>query len=429
MFAVVAALLVASTPGILGVGEQLPPLTLTDQDGKQVNMDALGGRSVLLSFVSTRQASTAFCPAVTAKFLYMQQHLPNSGYRLVQVTRDARADSPQRLRRYADEFGARTSDWRFLTGGPADVAQLIAALGAGSAKDGYEQLYFVSSRGTLLGALPAGDWSPVDALAWATSIERPVPGESPAYSGKSATMDEPKFSARLLLQGTSLNRRLDLIEFDRSPQDPIRSYVTDMTKLLHLIVVSDDLLDFQHVHPVLGPDGHFRLAIAFSRPVLYHIYADATPQDHSHAVFRFDAAIGNTKAAKQPTGVSGDTASVGPYTVRLSEVRVPARQDVPLLVAVQRGGLPAMDLRPYLGAYAHIVAIGIPDLSYMHAHPSTGSMTMGNMAAAPALADTAMVPATMTVHLNFPRSGLYRIWVQFRGGSGTYAAPFVIQAT
>jgi cytochrome oxidase Cu insertion factor (SCO1/SenC/PrrC family) len=432
MWAGLAVLLVSWLPGTLSPGDSLPPVTLIDQDGVRVRIDALGGRSVLLSFVSTRQASPTFCPAVTAKFLYLQQHLPASGYRLVQITRDSAVDSPLRMRRYADEFGAHSSDWRFLTGSPADITRLIASLGAGSAADGYEKLYLVSGRGELLGDLPADDWSPVDALAWAATIDGALPGETATYSGQSATTSEPAFQAKLVLQGKGLKRRLDLIEFDRSPQEPIRSFITDMTKLLHLVVVSDDLRDFQHVHPVLGPDGHFRLAIAFPRPALYHIYADATPQGHGHAVFRFDAAIGDVRPAARPATVSGETAHAGPYTVRLSAVSVPARQDVPLIIAVQRGaGLPAVDLHPYLGAYAHVVAVDIADLSYMHAHPMTpGAMDMAGTGAMGApLPDSAPVPATMTVHLDFPRPGLYRIWIQFRGGTGLYAAPFVVQAT
>ncbi|HEY5093500.1 MAG TPA: hypothetical protein VII69_00120 [Candidatus Eremiobacteraceae bacterium] len=243
-------------------------------------------------------------------------------------------------------------------------------------------------------------------------------------------MSVPSFHAQLALRGSGMRRSLDLVEFYRPPQEPIRSYVTDMTKLLHLIVVSDDLREFQHVHPQLGSDGHFRLPISFPRAALYHIYADATPRGPGKAVFRFDVAIGDGRPAPRPARVSREIAQAGPYTVRLSSVRVRAREDTPLLVAVQRAGLPAMDLHPYLGAYPHVVAIDASDLSYMHAHPMTpGAMGMGESGAMDsALDSTATVPATMTVHLNFPRSGLYRIWFQFRGGGGVYAAPFVVQA-
>jgi len=251
VWVVLAVLLFAFNSGTVSDGNRLPHITLTDQNGARVSLDALGGRRTLLSFVSTRQASATFCPAVTAKFLYMQQHLANSDYRLVQITRDAAIDT----RRYADEFGAHSADWTFLTGDPAVISRLITVLSAGSASDGYEKLYLVSGRGEVLGTLPAGDWSPDDALAWAASIDKGTPDSAATYSGKPATMNDPSFHATLALQGSGLQRNLDLVEFTRSPQAPIRSYIIDMTKLLHVIVVSDDLRYFQHVHPELGADG------------------------------------------------------------------------------------------------------------------------------------------------------------------------------
>ena len=96
-----------------------------------------------------------------------------------------------------------------------------------------------------------------------------------------------------------------------------------------------------------------------------------------------------------------------------------------------RAWLPALDLHPYLGAYAHVVVIGVSDLSYLHVHPTTAvamDMSGGNAMSA-SLPDSAQVPATMTVHLKLPRPGLYKIWVQFKGGTALYAAPFVVLAT
>jgi cytochrome oxidase Cu insertion factor (SCO1/SenC/PrrC family) len=436
MGAVLAALLAIFAAAAVNVGGTLPAVTLVDQNGMRVRTDAFGSRIALLSFVSTRLASPTFCPAVTAKFLYLQQHLPRNGYALLQITRDPSADSPRQLRAYAQQFGARSADWRLLTGSTGDVARLIEALRAGSdgAVSGDEKLYAVSGGGELLGVLPAGDWSPADALTWAEIIERSRSVDSATYDGHSASAGAASSHATLRLAGRGLRRRFDLVEYDRTATQPIREYAMDMTKLLHLIVVSDDFRDFQHVHPVLQPNGHFRLDLAFPRPGLYHLYADATPMGRTQSVFRFDAGIGAGigigGAVARPSAVSRDEVVAGPYTVRLSAVRVAARQDAPLLIAVQRGGLPALDLHPYLGAFAHVVALGISDLSYMHAHPMA-MQAMGIAGADPMgtpLPDNAAVPATMTVHLNFPRPGRYALWVQFRGGQSLYAAPFVVQA-
>jgi cytochrome oxidase Cu insertion factor (SCO1/SenC/PrrC family) len=426
-----AALLVTAAPAALRVGDRLPPVALVDQDGQRIRLNSLGGSPTLVSFVSTRQASVTFCPAVTAKFLYLQEHLPSPGFRLVQITRDAAADTPQRLRRYAAQFGARPADWRFLTGSADAITRLIAAMGAGTAANGYEKLYAVGRRGEILGILPPTDWSPVDALAWATALGGGEAGDTTTFSGQSATAGARPVQARMTLLGGGLRRHLDLIEFDQSASDPFRVYATDMTKLLHLIIVSDDLSEFQHVHPELGADGHFRLALSFPRATLFHIYADSAPAGHKSDVIRFDVHIGVGESENRPSTVSSDETHAGPYSVRVSDLQVAARQDVPLLFSIQRAGLPAMDLHPYLGAYAHVIAIGVSDLSYEHAHPTmAGMMDMGGTGRMSAPLDQgATVPATMTVHLRFPRPGLYKIWIQFRGGATLFAAPFVVQAS
>jgi hypothetical protein len=51
---------------------------------------------------------------------------------------------------------------------------------------------------------------------------------------------------------------------------------------------------------------------------------------------------------------------------------------------------------------------------------------MGSGSSLPA---SAVVPATMPVHVTLPHRGVYKVWVQFIGGPRLYVAPFVVQAT
>src|SRR5579872_6665683 len=75
----------------------------------------------------------------------------------------------------------------------------------------------------------------------------------------------------------SLTRQLDIWMTPLASADPILHYSVDMTKLLHLIIVSDDLEQFLHVHPALGGDGRFQIVQRFPVAALYHVYADGTP--------------------------------------------------------------------------------------------------------------------------------------------------------
>ena len=44
------------------------------------------------------------------------------------------------------------------------------------------------------------------------------------------------------------------------------------------------------------------------------------------------------------------------------------------------------------------------------------------------LPDSASIPATMVLHVSVSEPGLYKMWLQFRGGNQLYIAPFVLRA-
>ena len=254
--------------------------------------------------------------------------------------------------------------------------------------------------------------------------------DSATFSGVSASGPTP-LRASMVATGTGLRRSLVFEEHVSGEPAPIRAYDVDMEKRMHLIVVSDDLERFMHIHPTLGSDGRFRITTQFPGPGTYHLFADAVPSKFGHAVFRFDVQVQThqgSAAARRFSPIA--VATLGDYVVRLSTDHVTAGADTPMLVSIMKDGEPASDLHPYLGAYAHIVAIGTHDLSYTHVHAmAMSSMGSGmSMDGAPSLPANASVPATMPVHVTLPRPGVYKVWVQFIGGSNLYVAPFVVSA-
>ena len=258
------------------------------------------------------------------------------------------------------------------------------------------------------------------------------PADAAQYAGVPSVVASRDLRATLDVGGSGLARQLTVREYSEDRTGPLRSFGLDMTKRMHLIVISDDLSTYMHVHPVLGGDGAFTLGIRFPKAAIYHVYADARPTGFGHSVFRFDVKIGWSKRiAVRHAGPGGNTVTLGPYAVRLSALRVPAGQDAPVLVAITRSGEPATDLHPYLGAFAHIVAIGVTDLSYTHVHAMDArAMPMGTGTedeASPVPFNT-IVPATMSVHLDLAKKETYKVWVEFQGGSKLYAAPFVVTA-
>ena len=58
---------------------------------------------------------------------------------------------------------------------------------------------------------------------------------------------------------------------------PVKRYATVHEKLLHLIVVRNDLASFQHVHPTLDDDGTWRVPMNLARAGDYRVFADFMP--------------------------------------------------------------------------------------------------------------------------------------------------------
>jgi hypothetical protein len=261
-------------------------------------------------------------------------------------------------------------------------------------------------------------------------------------------LQEGKAKTHAMLAATPgadpLVMQLDIWEAPLRSTQTLRAYTTSMTKKMHLIAVSDDFTTFVHAHPVLGSDGHFRIALHVPHAALYHIYADAEPQGYGQQVFRFDLPFGTSaKPESRQAGSNVRSVTVGPYTVSLNSL-VLSKGDMTMLVAhVRKNGAPARDLHPYLGAMAHAVFLDARDLTYVHTHPMSldamNNMSMGHMSMSsdggmadmsdgegPPLAPTAKVAPDMMLHATVNEPGTYKLWLQFRGGSHLYVAPFVL---
>lgn len=216
----------------------------------------------------------------------------------------------------------------------------------------------------------------------------------------------------------------------------VLAYDSNMTKLLHTVVVSDDLHEFRHIHPTLHPNGHFTIDLAPMHAAHYHVYIDGVPHGLGRRVFRFDVPA-DSRHAPRAANPSGATARAGPYLVTLDATTVSPGSIATLRIEIRKNGRPATDLHPYLGAMAHGVFVGLDDLSYMHGHGMDEQMLAmatandcgdAMMAAAPPLAANASVPSRFVMQLLAPRAQRYDFWLQFTGGHTLYTVPFLITA-
>ena len=223
--------------------------------------------------------------------------------------------------------------------------------------------------------------------------------------------------------GAAANR-LDIAQYAPDSQVPIADYRADQTKLMHLVLVRDDFAGFQHVHPRFA-GGHFTVDVTLDAGHRYYAYSDSLPSRYPQQVFRFVLQAGAPPHTVNTSISPGNKRiAAGPYDVALSTVHLRAGRAANVPVRITRNGRIASDVHPYLGAAAHAVFIDTQSLAYVHVHPMTsGSMSgMEDMK----LNDSDTLPGEMTLMVPPLKAGLYKLWLQFRGGKGLYAAPFTL---
>jgi cytochrome oxidase Cu insertion factor (SCO1/SenC/PrrC family) len=95
-----------------------PEFALTDQDGVAFGSPDLLGEVWVANFMFTRCKAT--CPIQVEKLVALQgklaSHAKRAEVHLVSISVDSTHDTSEVLRRYAAANGAKTDQWRFLTG-------------------------------------------------------------------------------------------------------------------------------------------------------------------------------------------------------------------------------------------------------------------------------------------------------------------------
>jgi uncharacterized membrane protein len=185
---------------------------------------------------------------------------------------------------------------------------------------------------------------------------------------------------------------------------------------LHLIIVSDDLGVFDHVHPTLEPDGSLMLSYTFPSSGTYVLYAEITPSGQHAQVFRFLVSVQTRAGAPDPPPRARDlgpsptlSKAVDGNPGMTAELRFQPRKpmagiETHFLLRFSKDGVPVNDLEPYIGAMAHAVFVSEDTEVFLHSHPEQ------LLSPTPAARGGPDIPfATF-----FPRPGRYKLWVQFK---------------
>jgi protein SCO1/2 len=176
-----AAAFVAGLPNrlithVAARGDALPQSRFETQTGRLIRFDDFRGKVVLLTFIYTRCPDRDICPAISAKFAYLQHHLDPRSFQLVTVTLDPLHDTPAALAAYGSEFAADPQRWSLLTGQPAQIKNMIDSFGLDALETNPgriihgDTLAIVGADGKIAELIPTAGWAPDDVIAAAENI-------------------------------------------------------------------------------------------------------------------------------------------------------------------------------------------------------------------------------------------------------------------
>lgn len=199
-------------------------------------------------------------------------------------------------------------------------------------------------------------------------------------------------------------------------------------KKMHLILVSDDLSWFDHIHPEYQASGAYDIKVLgkgvnytngrghnetrFDAGGKYWAFADFKPLGALNQVNKTELNVAGTPnktivytQAKMTTSVDGYTVKFDPHGTTLASGG-PLHLHIDISEKGQR--LTPDKIENYLGAKAHVVMVETTTKEFLHVHPEA----VGN---------------ELEMNTTFAKPGMYRGWLQFQTAGKVHTADFVLK--
>ncbi|MFE1745114.1 hypothetical protein [Coleofasciculus sp. H7-2] len=239
------------------------------------------------------------------------------------------------------------------------------------------------------------------------------------HMGHESMPETEAAQAKLTIQGTiTPNKAVSLaIDIQDKSGKAIAKFDTFQEKLMHLIVVSDDLHFFSHLHPTYKENGRFEVEASFPQPGNYTLLSDYKPAGQKEQVSAVKTQVtGKISAAPAVDLNRFKTFGNTKVNLVLSEPTLKVGKPVTLTFDLRDASntQPVKDLQPYLGEKGHLVILRqSPTLTaadYIHAH---------------AMKDTP--DGQVLFHTQFPEPGKYKLWGQFNRNGKIITTDFWVQ--
>jgi hypothetical protein len=226
------------------------------------------------------------------------------------------------------------------------------------------------------------------------------------------------------------NVRLRFAIFNPRTGEMVKQFQIQHDKLFHLFIVSQDMTEFQHIHPTFEADGAFTIETILPRPGQYKVYSDFYPAQGAPQVLQRNLATAGLKSdlAASQARLMPDTS----FAKTVDGLKIELRVEPSQIIAGQpatlkyhltdaKTGEPVKDIVPYLGAWGHTLILSEDQADYVHSHPEETVNESADRAKLRGGPD-------VTFGAFLPREGNYRIWTQFQRGDTLTTVSFTVRA-
>lgn len=181
--------------------------------------------------------------------------------------------------------------------------------------------------------------------------------------------------------------------------------VKNHEKFMHLIIVSEDLKDFLHLHPEKVDVNYFEQEINLSNERKYKAFVDIIVEGKDYVIKPI--AINSSNKNEQKSPLKLDTLNkkrIQEYHIEMEHGHFVVNKTIELKFNI-KNAIPD----PYLGALGHVVIIDEQAEKFIHVHPKSNIDTI--------------------FEVQFEKAGIYKLWAEFKFGQDIIAFPYVFSVT
>lgn len=180
---------------------------------------------------------------------------------------------------------------------------------------------------------------------------------------------------------------------------------------VHLVIVSENLEHFVHLHPEVDSSGGIRTEYVFPAAGRFRMYADYSAGGAASTA----TGLFNVNGQSPPTTsfvatAPGDVVADGLHAT-IAAGQLHSRVPSTLAFSLRNAAGNPVELESYMGELGHLMFIGVTHGQYVHVHPTGGESATGSV----------------SFQAHFEEPGLYKGWGQFKQDGQVKVVPFVVK--